>query len=77
MAKEKVIQPLSPVAEAVLKAIKSSPNGMTLADVKTSGVDGANSAHITALKTRELIEDLGEVEIVVSTKRKVHLYKAK
>jgi len=75
--KTKTVPELSPVAQAVLEVIKTKPEGMTLAEVKENGVASANSAHITALKTRELIEDLGEVEIVVKTKRKVHLYRAK
>lgn len=69
--------PLSPKAVEVLEALKTLPEGATLADLKNV-VEGANSAHLTALRSRGMVEAVEvEVETVKVTKSKVLKYSAK
>lgn len=77
MAKETVkkVAELSPIASEVLALIKASDKALTLAEIKTS-IPTANSAHLTALRTRNLI-DSAEKEITVEVKRTVLAYSVK
>lgn len=63
---------LSPVALEVLEVIKTAEKPLTLAEIKAT-VPTANSAHLTALRKRELV-DADETEITVETKRTVLAY---
>lgn len=74
--KEKVLAPLSPVAEAVLVALKAKPEGEIVANLRLE-IEGVNSAHLTALKNRGLVvaEEV-EIEVPTITKRTVLRYKA-
>ena len=71
-AKPKKVAELSPEASAVLNAIKESDGALTLAQLKEL-VPNANSAHLTALRTRGLIS-AEEVEVITTSKRKVLAY---
>ena len=70
--KAKKVAELSPIAVEVLALIKTSEKPLTLAEIKAS-IPTANSAHLTALRTRELIVS-DEVEVVVTSTRKVLAY---
>ena len=66
---------LSAVATEVLEVVRASEKPMTLAEIKAI-VPTANSAHLTALKTRGLVQ-AEDVEIVVQSKRTVLAYSVK
>lgn len=71
MAKERA---LSPVAQEVYEALKGAGRPVTLAEIKEI-VSGANSAHLTALKTRGLVSaEQVEKETVRVVKSKVNVY---
>jgi chromosome segregation and condensation protein ScpB len=70
--KTKKVAELSPIAVEVLALIKTSEKPLTLAEIKAS-IPTANPAHLTALRTRELIVS-DEVEVVVTSTRKVLAY---
>ncbi len=74
MAKETVkkVAELSPVAVDVLEMLKSADAPMTLAEIKET-IPSANSAHLTALRTRNLVTG-AEVEKIVPTVKKVLAY---
>lgn len=75
MAKQ--IAPLSPKAQEILDFLKGQTEPITLADIKAN-VEGANSAHLTALRTRGLIAtDEVEKEVVRVVKTKVLTYAVK
>lgn len=71
MAKETVkkVAELSAPSNLALAELKNRPNGATFSELKGS-VDGLASAHLTALKTRGLV-DCEDVEVVVSKKETV------
>lgn len=68
----KKVAELSADATAVLNALKNATSPMTLAELKAI-VPSANSAHLTALRARNLV-DASEKEIVVQTTRTVLAY---
>jgi DNA-binding transcriptional ArsR family regulator len=71
------VNPLSPKATEILDFLKSATEPMTLAEIKEK-VEGANSAHLTALRTRGLIStDEVEKEVVRVVKSKVLTYAVK
>ena len=74
MAKETVkkVAELSPIANEVLTLIKASDKPLTLAEIKAS-IPTANSAHLTALRSRNLVVS-EDKEVIVETKRKVLAY---
>jgi len=79
MAKETVkkVAPLSETSNEILEVLKASETPMTLAQIKEL-VPNANPAHLTALRTRNLVEgEQIEVEVVKTTKAKVLQYTAK
>jgi hypothetical protein len=76
MAKETVkkVAPLSETSNEILEVLKASETPMTLAQIKEL-VPNANSAHLTALRTRNLVEgEQVEIEVVKTTKAKVLQY---
>jgi hypothetical protein len=76
MAKETVKKPapLSDTATEILEVLRTAETPLTLAQIKVL-VPSANSAHLTALRTRGLvIGDEVEVEVVKTTKTKVLQY---
>ena len=76
MAKDTVkkVAPLSETSNEILTVLKGSETPMTLAQIKVV-VPSANSAHLTALRTRNLVEgEEIEVEVVKTTKTKVLQY---
>ena len=75
MADIKKVAPLSDEATAVLEVLRTAGKPLTLAELKVL-MPSANSAHLTALRTRGLIE-ANEVEVVVPTKRTVLAYHKK
>lgn len=75
MADVKKVAELSVDATNVLNALKNASAPMTLAELKAI-VPNANSAHLTALRSRGLV-DANETEIVVETKRTVLAYSVK
>lgn len=75
MADTKKVAELSAEATSVLEALRNSDTPLTLAQLKEV-VPNANSAHLTALRTRNLVE-ANEVEVVVKTTRKVLAYHVK
>jgi DNA-binding transcriptional ArsR family regulator len=79
MSKETVkkVAPLSDTANEILDVLKASETPLTLAQIKEV-VPSANSAHLTALRTRGLVEgEQVEIEVVKTTKAKVLQYVAK
>ncbi len=74
MAKETVkkVAELSPVALEVLDVLRASETPITLAEIKVI-VPNANSAHLTALRTRNLVS-AEEVEKTVMATKKVLAY---
>lgn len=75
MATAKKTAELSIVATQVLEALKNANAPMTLKEIKEI-VPDANPAHLTALRTRELV-NATETEVVVQTKRNVLAYSVK
>lgn len=68
---------LSPKATEILDFLKAQETPVTLADIKKVITD-ANSAHLTALRTRGLVNaDEIEIEVPKVTKTKVLRYKVK
>lgn len=68
---------LSPKATEILDFLKGQDAPMTLAEIKLT-IEDANPAHLTALRTRGLVNaDETEVETVKVTKTKVLKYKVK
>lgn len=71
----KKIAPLSDVSQAIYDLMVKENRPLTLAEVRELGIDGANSAHFTALKNRGLIASTDvEKEVVTVTVRTVKLY---
>ncbi len=68
----KKVAELSPVAIAVLEVIKNSSAPMTLKEIKEIEPQ-ANSAHLTALRSRGLV-NAEQIEVVVQSKAKVLAY---
>ena len=66
---------LSDTANLVLTELRNAEKPLTLAEIKAI-VPGANSAHLTALRTRGLVNS-AEVEVVVESKRTVLAYSVK
>ena len=67
--KVKKVAELSAQSNLALDELRNRPNGATFAELK-SVVDGLGSAHLTALRTRGLV-DCEDVEVVVSKKETV------
>jgi hypothetical protein len=76
MSKETVkkVAPLSDTANEILDVLKANDKPLTLAQIKEF-VPSANPAHLTALRTRELVVgETVEVDVVKTTKAKVLQY---
>ncbi len=71
----KKVAELSPVALEVKAVLENAEKPMTLKEIKEI-VPTANSAHLTALRTRELVV-AEEVEVIVTSKAKVLAYSLK
>jgi DNA-binding transcriptional ArsR family regulator len=71
------VNPLSPKAQEILDFLKGQVGAITLADIKAN-IEGANSAHLTALRSRGLIDATEtEKEVVRVVKSKVLTYAVK
>lgn len=71
----KTFAPLSDMAQAIYDLMVKEGRPLTLADVRAAGIDGANSAHFTALRNRGLITaDDVEKEVVEVKTRTVKIY---
>ena len=74
IATTKTATPLSDGANKALALLKEF-GSLTIAEMKTKGLENANSSHLTALKKRGLVDSVEvEVEVQVVQKRKVQKY---
>jgi hypothetical protein len=66
-----------PLSTMSLKVLESLSNGeFTIAELKESGLEGLNSAHLTALVNRGFVEaEKVTVEVPTIVKRKVNKYR--
>jgi hypothetical protein len=71
----KKVAELSPIALEVKALLEASSKPLTLKEIKET-IPSANSAHLTALRTRNLVT-ADEVEVVVTSKAKVLAYSLK
>jgi hypothetical protein len=69
--------PLSETSLEILEVLKANETPMTLAEIKVT-VPKANSAHLVALRTRNLVaSEQVEIEVVKTSKVKVLQYAVK
>ena len=74
MAKKE--RPLSDTSKTILEFLKESDEALTLAEIKEKFPE-ANSAHLTALRNRDLVvAEQTEKEVTTIAKRKVNTYSA-
>ena len=73
--KKNNLKNLSAGALEVLEVLKGSEPEITFAELKEGGLDGLNSAHLTALVRRGLVSaEMKQKEFTQVVKRKVNVY---